>query len=102
MRFCFGLFLGAYVPMALAGLIPDWVHAGLFLMAWLALDYPAELASLGEKRETVKAEPLAESEAFAVRSRFAQAQRQEALRRKQRRAWQQAASGEPKVAGMAS
>jgi hypothetical protein len=101
MWFCFGLFLGAYVPTALAGLIPDWVHAGLFLMAWLALDYPKELAALAKKREAAEAEPLQETEAFAMRARFARAQREEALRREQRWTWQQAMPRREKVTGTA-
>jgi len=101
MRFCFGLFLGAYVPTALAGLTPGWVHAGLFLMAWLALGYPNELAALAKGREGAKAEPVPHSEAYAVRVRFARARREEALRREQRHAWQRATPHGPKVAGVA-
>jgi hypothetical protein len=101
MRFCFGLFLGAYVPTALAGLIADWVHAGLFLMAWLALDYPKELAALARGKEGAKAEPLSRSEAFAMRAQFARARREDALRRKRRQAWQGATPHGSKVAGMA-
>jgi hypothetical protein len=101
MWFYFGLFLGVYVPTTLAGLMPDWVHAGLFLMAWLALDYQAELAALARGKEGAKAEPLSKREAFAMRARFAQARREEALRRKQRRAWQHATPHGAKVAATA-
>ena len=101
MRYCFGLFLGAYVPTALAGLLPAWVHVGIFLMALLALDYSKELSALGKRREAVKPEPLSKSEAFAVHVRFEQARREEALRREQRRAWQRATPNGPKVAGVA-
>jgi hypothetical protein len=101
MRFCFGLFLGAYVPTALAGLIPDWVHAGIFLMAWLALGYPNELAALGKRREAVMAGPLPRSEAFAVRMRFARARRKGSIRREHRSAWQRATPHRSNAAGMA-
>lgn len=89
------------MPTTLAGLIPDWVHVGIVLMAWLALGYTKELTALVKRREAVKAEPLPESEAFSVRARFAQARREDALRRKPRPAWQRATLHGPEVAGAA-
>jgi hypothetical protein len=88
MFFFLGFLVGAYVPVTVAGLMPEWVHAGLFLMAWLALGYPRELAALARGKEGARAEPLAEREAFAVRARFARARREEALRRERQQAWQ--------------
>jgi hypothetical protein len=101
MSYFLGFFLGVYVPTTLAGLVPEWVHVGLFLMALLALGYTKELAALGKRRETVKAEPLPEREAFEMRALFARARREEALRREQWQAWQPATPYWPKVAGMA-
>jgi hypothetical protein len=101
MWYLLGFFLGVYVPTTLAGLVPEWVHVGLFLMAWLAFGYTKELAALGKRRETVEAEPLPEREAFEMRARFARARREEALRREQWQAWQPATPCRPKVAGMA-
>jgi hypothetical protein len=97
MWFFLGFFLGVYVPVTVAGLMPGWVHVGLLMMAWMALGYPNELAALGKRRKAVKAEPLPESEAFSVRVRFEQARREEALSRKHRRAWQRATPHGAKV-----
>jgi hypothetical protein len=101
MWFLLGFFVGVYVPVTFAGLMPDWAHAGLFMMAWMALGYSNELARLVRGKESAKAEPLSKSEAFGVQARFARTRREEALRRKQRWAWQRAAAHGPKVAGTA-
>jgi hypothetical protein len=88
MSFFLGFFLGSYVPTTVAGLIPDWVHVGIFLMALLALDYSKELAALARGKERARAEPLSKSEASASRARFARARREDAVKGKRRQAWQ--------------
>jgi hypothetical protein len=98
MMYFLGLFLGVYAPLSFAGLMPEWVHAGIVLMAWLSLGYVKELALLARGTEAVKAEPLPENEAFAVRMRFARARREEALRRELWPVWQQATPHWAKVA----
>jgi hypothetical protein len=86
----FGLFLGVYAPLSFAGLMPDYVHVLLLLVAWLSLGYVKELAELAGGTEAMTAEPLSPNEAVVVRMRFEKARRAEALRRELWPAWQQA------------
>jgi hypothetical protein len=90
MMYFFGLFLGAYAPLSFAGLMPDYVHVVLLMMAWLSLGYVKELAAPDRGMEGTEAEPLSQNEAVVVRMRFEQARRAEALRRELWPAWQQA------------
>jgi hypothetical protein len=90
MMYFFGLFLGIYAPLSFAGLMPDYVHVLLLMMAWLSLGYVKDLAGQAGGTEAMTAEPLSANEAVVVRMRFEQARRAEALRRELWPAWQQA------------
>jgi hypothetical protein len=85
----------AYAVCTSAGAIPDWAHivaAAFIVTVLLASSYPDDLAAISKlfrgasepllnAKPLSKAEPLSKREARAVRVRFAQARRNQVLRR---------------------